>query len=235
MSITVYTMPVKYKGDLIKLLLSYLKQNFQSVATGGEGWANQAKEFTQNGFEFPNLPMIVDGDLKLSETSAILFYLSEKFGDGSLTGKTLADKAQVRLVEGVLADLFDNLGKCIFTPEYKEKMKGELEEGSATTKGIKRLEAFLGQKNYFLGYLTYVDFILANFYWMLQDFYKSAGLANPLARRNLWKLTQRVYALDGVKQWVAGANGGPGKAYLLVKIKSKIFFKFFFNFSNFFS
>ena len=37
------------------------------------------------GLDFPNLPYLIDGDLRLSQTNAILLYLADKAG---LSGRT---------------------------------------------------------------------------------------------------------------------------------------------------
>jgi glutathione S-transferase len=42
------------------------------------------------GMEFPNLPYLFDGDLKISETLAIIRYLANKY-DKSLLGYSVED------------------------------------------------------------------------------------------------------------------------------------------------
>ena len=41
------------------------------------------------GLDFPNLPYLIDGNIKVTQSNAILRYLGRKFG---LDGKTEADK-----------------------------------------------------------------------------------------------------------------------------------------------
>merc|ERR1711978_336838 len=48
-----------------------------------------AKKFTL-GLDFPNLPYMIDGDIKITQTNAILRYLGRKY---QLEGKTEAEKA----------------------------------------------------------------------------------------------------------------------------------------------
>jgi glutathione S-transferase len=43
---------------------------------------------------FPNLPYLIDGDLKISETLAIVRYIANKY-DKSLLGTTVEDQAIV--------------------------------------------------------------------------------------------------------------------------------------------
>jgi len=44
-------------------------------------------------FVFPNLPHLIDGELKLSETKAIEEYIAHRSGKTELLGKTLKDQA----------------------------------------------------------------------------------------------------------------------------------------------
>ncbi len=47
------------------------------------------------GLVFPNLPYLIDGDFKLTESRAINLYVIMKSGKTDLLGKTIEDKARV--------------------------------------------------------------------------------------------------------------------------------------------
>ena len=56
------------------------------------------------GFDFPNLPYLVDGDFKLTETVAIHKYLADKYKP-ELLGTTPEERATVNMLGGVIGDL----------------------------------------------------------------------------------------------------------------------------------
>ena len=53
------------------------------------------------GLDFPNLPYLVHGDLKLTETRAIIRYIASKH-QPEILGKTLEDQAKVDMLDGCL-------------------------------------------------------------------------------------------------------------------------------------
>ena len=56
------------------------------------------------GLRFPNLPYLLDGDLKLTETNAIMKYIAHKYGP-QLLGGDATTIAKVEMVAGVVGDL----------------------------------------------------------------------------------------------------------------------------------
>jgi len=56
------------------------------------------------GLDFPNLPYLIDGDLKITESQAILRYVVNKYGP-HLNGKNVEDQARVDMVYSVLTDI----------------------------------------------------------------------------------------------------------------------------------
>ena len=64
-----------------------------------EEWLSE--KFT-HGLDFPNLPYLKVGDLKITETLAIVRYIAAKH-QPELLGKTIEDQAKVDMLVGVLA------------------------------------------------------------------------------------------------------------------------------------
>jgi glutathione S-transferase len=58
----------------IRLLLAYTKTDFVDHMPSRPEWAVEKAE-NAYGLEFPNLPYFVDGDVKLSQSSAIMRHL----------------------------------------------------------------------------------------------------------------------------------------------------------------
>ena len=190
-----------FRADIIRMLLGYLKLDYEFVPANQETWAADAQALVDGGFHFPNLPMIEDGDFKLSETHAILEYLSEKYGDGTLCGKDVIDRAVVRQLYGVVTDLFFSLMPAIGSPDYKAKVQEASAEGSTLVDRVKKVESFLQGKEFLVGYFTYVDVYLATIFFFLNNMFQSAEIENPLNTKILYDHAVRVFGLPGVEDW----------------------------------
>ena len=59
------------------------------------------------GFDFPNLPYLIDGDLKLTETQAICGYIVLRAGEKyrGLIGASPQEMAKVQMVGGVVGEV----------------------------------------------------------------------------------------------------------------------------------
>lgn len=57
---------------------------------------------TKLGFDFPNLPYLINGNFKLTESSAIARYIIQKSTHLELLGKTVEDEARVNMVLSLL-------------------------------------------------------------------------------------------------------------------------------------
>jgi len=77
-------------GQVSRLILAYsgLSWHDQKYATPEE-WFGKDKNGL--GLDFPNLPYIVDGDFKLTESRAINLYIIKKSGKTDLLGKNIED------------------------------------------------------------------------------------------------------------------------------------------------
>lgn len=64
--------------------------------------------------DFPNLPYLFDGDLKITQSKAILYYLGRKF---NLMGKTPAEEAHVMMLCEEAHDLRISCGGIFYGPK----------------------------------------------------------------------------------------------------------------------
>jgi len=125
-------------------------------------WENRsdwlADKFTLE-LDFPNVPYYIDGDVRLTETKAILRYLAKEKGQSK--GVFPTDPLAVRqadMAENVFFDTWGLLARVAYinTEGDKSQLKTE-----APLK-FQAISKLLGSKKYLLGdKLTYVDFILA--------------------------------------------------------------------------
>jgi glutathione S-transferase len=79
---------------------------------------------------FPNLPYLIDGDFKITESRAICHYIIKKSGKTDLLGKNIQDEAKVESVIGVVTDLRHALAPLVFDPEWKSKIAGVIAKGT---------------------------------------------------------------------------------------------------------
>ena len=64
---------------------SYLKLEYKLVKLSDKKeWFALKMGKIDSGFAFPNLPYMEDGETKISETIAIMVYISEKYGNEKL-------------------------------------------------------------------------------------------------------------------------------------------------------
>ncbi|GBN62907.1 Glutathione S-transferase [Araneus ventricosus] len=82
-------------AEPIRYLLHYKKVDFEDkrYTLDKEAWQ---KEKFNLGLEFPNLPYYMEGDTKITQSTAILRYLAHKYG---LDGKDDKQKLRVSVAE----------------------------------------------------------------------------------------------------------------------------------------
>ena len=125
--------------------------NFEDVKHTKESW-DAFK--TSGALDFPNLPYIIDGDIKLTESKAVTLFICEKYAP-ELLGATPAEKARVVMFQNVIADFFSSFVTCTFTSEDRNVAIDK------AMSGIAPIVAALGSNDWLAGSgLTFVDFTL---------------------------------------------------------------------------
>ena len=145
-----------------RMLLGYMGEDFEDrLYVCGDApdydrscWTEVKETF---GLDFPNLPYLIDGDVKITQSNAIMRYLGRKAG---MDGQTETEKIRVDLLENQAMDFRNGFVRLCYGsgstyPEkaaaYKENIKSLLQ----------RFEKFIGDRPFFAGdQLTYVDFIM---------------------------------------------------------------------------
>ncbi|XP_046505733.1 glutathione S-transferase Mu 1-like [Equus quagga] len=106
------------------------------------------------GLDFPNLPYLIDGAHKITQSNAILRYIARKH---NLCGETEEEKIRVDILENEVMDTRMALARLCYNPDF-EKLKPEYLEALPET--MKLFSQFLGKRPWFAGdKLTYVDFL----------------------------------------------------------------------------
>ncbi|KAK3739513.1 hypothetical protein QZH41_016188 [Actinostola sp. cb2023] len=102
------------------------------------------------------LPYYIDGDIKVTQSNAVLRHIARKHG---LCGETAKEKSIVDVLENQLMDFRNGfVGLCYNPNNFEENKKAFLKKVSIS---IKAFADFLGEKNYLAGdKITFVDFVM---------------------------------------------------------------------------
>ena len=106
---------VRGKGAQVHYLLNYCAVDYnQKIYKRGP-----APEFSKSAWlkhrdevelQFPNLPYLIDGEVKLTESKSIMKYIAKKY-DERLLGRTPEEMAKADMVSRVHDSLYDRIGK----------------------------------------------------------------------------------------------------------------------------
>lgn len=114
------------------------------------------------------LPILVDGDIVLTESVAISLYLAERYGDGRYIPSDLIDRATMdQWLYFLVTEIEQPLWRmALHTAIYAEEERSTVEPGLAARdcrRELARLEAHLeGRETLVDGGLSVADFIAAN-------------------------------------------------------------------------
>uniref|UniRef100_A0A8C6EXM1 Glutathione S-transferase n=1 Tax=Marmota marmota marmota TaxID=9994 RepID=A0A8C6EXM1_MARMA len=143
----------------IRLLLEYTDSSYEEKKyTMGDApdydrsqWLNEKFKL---GLDFPNLPYLIDGPHKITQSNAILRYLARKH---NLCGETEEEMIRVDILENQAMDTRVQLAVICYSPDFEKKKPEFLE---TLPEKMKLYSQFLGKRPWFAGdKITYVDFI----------------------------------------------------------------------------
>jgi len=182
----------------IRLLLEHVNADWEDkqYVTGPApnydktGWFSDKPTL---GLPFPNLPYLLDGDVKLVQSGAIMRYLARKH---NLLGKTPEEQTRVDLVEAQISDFRSTFTGLCYNPRFDELKSGYLQ---ALPEKLQQFSDYLGDRKFFAGdSVTFVDFIV---YEML-DQHK---LLDPTCLdnfKNLQNFVSNVESLDRIAAYL---------------------------------
>ena len=185
----------------IRLLLGYTKTEFEdktydvgdAPTYDRSSWTNV--KFTL-GLDFPNLPYLIDGEIKLTQSNAILRYIARKH---NMDGNTIHEKCRIDMMENELMDFriaFSTL--CYFTkPEELNETLTRYKTSVHTR--LKAYNDFLGESNFVVGdKLTFVDFV----FYELLDAHKSLQEDILASHPNLEAFVERFEELPEIHEFM---------------------------------
>lgn len=192
--ITVGYWGIRGLGQSIRLLLAYTGLKFtEKQYNAPEEWFGKDKDSL--GLAFPNLPYLIQGDFKLTESTAIVHYVPLIGNKPELLGKTIEDQALVNQILGVLSDIFTPTVQLCMNEKFneeKEKVFAEKVKSKAD-----HIHKFINGKEWALGYLTVVDFKLAEAMEYLQGIWPEHAKEYP----DLLNIKEKFNALPEIKAY----------------------------------
>ncbi|XP_040851580.1 glutathione S-transferase Mu 1-like isoform X3 [Ochotona curzoniae] len=159
MPVTLGYWDIRGLAHAIRLLLEYTDTSYEEkrYTMGDAPDYDQSQWLSEKfklGLDFPNLPYLIDGTHKLTQSNAILRYLGRKH---NLCGETEEEKIRVDILENQAMDVSNQLAEVCYSPDF-EKQKPEYLKGIPDM--LKQFSQFLGEKPWFAGdKITFVDFL----------------------------------------------------------------------------
>lgn len=180
-------------AQYLRLLLAYSGLDFEEVQYDNpDKWFKEDK--VNLGFDFPNIPYLIDGDFKLTESAAIARYIVKRSGKNELLGKNAEDTGRVNNILGVFNDAFKEIRGLLWNKDYENVKIEALEKARSK---FNTLRDFVGENKFALGYLTLVDFILAENLYYFEALY-------PSESKNFafwWNIRKNFEALPEIKAY----------------------------------
>lgn len=201
-TITLGYWAIRGLAEPIRTFLEYLQIPYkQDIYTSIEQW--QQKKPTMK-IKFPNLPYLLDGEKGISESEAILIYAALKANKPDLVGKD-ADRVEFVQLKSVINDFQSGVNPKMYSAKDNEGLKSAINEflegwgtGKKKTEGLNEI---LGEREYLLGYLTYLDFLLAELVERYEQCDQEIGTNIVSGHANLLAHYKRILALPGVKEY----------------------------------
>ncbi|XP_052554132.1 glutathione S-transferase 2 isoform X2 [Tympanuchus pallidicinctus] len=182
----------------IRLLLEYTETPYQerlyrdgpARESDPSDWSHEKEKL---GLDFPNLPYLIDGSTKLTQSNAILRYIARKH---NMCGETEVEKQHVDMLENHLMDVRMAFARLCYNPDFEKLKPAYLEQLPGK---LRELSRFLGSRPWFVGdKLTFIDFVAYDVLERLRMFTPDC----PELQGNLGQFLQRFEALEKISAYL---------------------------------
>ena len=189
------------RGGVLRSLLAYVRLPYtnKQYADFNE-WFGKDKHSL--GIDYPNLPYIIDGDRKITETNALIYHIPIRAGRKDLIGDTDDKFIQVQVALNVRNDLYQSLSSlCYGQGDFQADKVKAFGKGRVKSK----LEVFnknFEGKEFLTGFLSVADFNL----------FECVDLVNQMDAKelepypNLIRFHQRFRDMPEIKAFLSSDN-----------------------------
>ncbi|NXH11998.1 GSTM2 transferase, partial [Bucco capensis] len=134
----------------VRMLLEYTETPYQEKfyhlgPAPAYDWKEWTSEKEKLGLDFPNLPYLIDGSTRLTQSNAILRYIARKH---NMCGETEEEKQLVDMLENHFMDLRMNFAHLCYSPDIEKLKPAYLEQLPGK---LRELSRFLGSRQWFVG------------------------------------------------------------------------------------
>lgn len=177
----------------IRLFLEYLGEDYEERLYGRDDIEKWQKEKFTLGLELPNLPYYIDGDVKISQSLAIIRYIADK---NKLLGNDPNERAKISMLEGAALDIRTGVARIAYRNDFQQ-LKVEFLEKLPSV--LRMWSDYLKDKQYLMGSsVTHPDFILYEAFSVLKYLDPHCLDAYP----NLSAFQQRIESLPRIKAYM---------------------------------
>ena len=145
------------RGSINRCLLGYAGVDFEDKQYSSAGPLIWSEDKPNLGLDFPNLPYLIDGDFKITESRAVSAYICARWAP-ALLGADPVEKGAICMMHNVVYDwMFSFFGMAM-----KSSEPPSVDDVYAKAKtGLEPIVAYLGVKQYLASAeVSLVDFLL---------------------------------------------------------------------------
>ncbi|KAH7957572.1 hypothetical protein HPB52_020318 [Rhipicephalus sanguineus] len=194
---------IRGRAQAIRNLLAYVGVEYEDKRyCHGQGAVPSRDEWLavkyMLGLDFPNLPYLIDGEVRMSQSLAIQRYLGRKHG---LVPKGEEVERRVDMLElQQIMDVATQISTLCYDRDYNDDKRRKFLDDVAEI--LRQVEAYLIKYGPFAAgsRVTYVDFLL---YEALEVIRMLGPKSFPTNYALLVKYCERVAALPGLKEYLA--------------------------------
>ena len=186
-------------GERIRLMLEYMKLPYEDIKYYPGAYPNFDRTEWESckyklGLDFPNLPYIIDGDLKMTESWAIMRYLARK-NNNQLYPELGMQEIRCDMAVGVIHDFRTNFTLMIYNTDFHNLKVSYVE---TLPQKLEKFDKFLLGNKWLAGEkLTYADFALAE--TLLRHEMMFPGCLDHF--KNLKRFHEAFQGLDAIKSY----------------------------------